>query len=393
VIALALIVGGATLVVGVGLAVLLRRLPSVRLQLTGLAMLAVALPLASVTLSGLVVFHMGAQAEVLLVSAAAAATSLVGAILLARNIVFNLDRVRDASHELASGDLGARAPEGGPAEVAQLATSFNAMAGHLEEVFDARRELVAWASHDLRAPITSLQAMLEAMEDGVVEPQHYLETLHGQVRLLSTLVDDLFEMACIDSGAITLAVEPVDLGALVQRFLQHYELEAQARGLRVRTVVRDDETWAMCAPDKVERVLTNLVTNALRHTPAGGLIMASITSGAGAVFVSLEDSGPGVADEERERIFEPFWRGDAARAPSVGGAGLGLAIARGLIDAQNGRIWAEAPTRGGTRICFALPAAPVGENRHDGDLEVHRAHAEVRVTTHSTESRFRTDFS
>jgi len=124
--------------------------------------------------------------------------------------------------------------------------------------------------------------------------------------------------------------------------------------------VRDEDAWALCAPDKVERVLTNIVTNALRHTPSGGLVTASVTSGAGAVFVSLEDSGAGVADEERERIFEPFWRGDLARAPSIGGAGLGLAIARGLIDAQNGRIWAETPTRGGTRICFALPAVRGG---------------------------------
>ena len=302
---------------------------------------------------------MGAQADVLFVSAAAAATSLVGAILLTRNIVFHLERVRDASHELASGDLGARAPEGGPVELAELATSFNAMAGHLEEVFDARRELVAWASHDLRAPITSLQAMLEAMEDGVVEPQHYLETLQGQVRLLSTLVDDLFEMACIDSGAITLAVEPVDLGALVKRFLQHYELEAKARGLRVRTILRDDETWAMCAPDKVKRVLTNLVSNALRHTPAGGLVTASVTSGAGAVFVSTRGF--------RSRRV-PTRKGSASLSHSGGatphvrprwaGRDSDLAIARGLIDAQNGRIWAETPTRGGTRICFALPAAP-----------------------------------
>ena len=371
-IAEALIVGGATLVVGVALAVLLCRLPSVRLQLTGLALLAVALPLASVMLSGLEVFHMGAQAGVLLVSAAAAATSIVGAILLTRNIVFHLERVRDASHELASGDLAARAPESGPTEVAELAASFNAMAGHVEEVFDTRRELVAWASHDLRAPITSLQAMLEAMEDGVVEPHHYLETLHGQVRLLSTLVDDLFEMACIDSGAITLAVEPVELGVLVEGFLQRYELEARALGVRVRTVVRDEHAWALCAPDKVERVLTNIVTNALRHTPSGGVVTASVTSGAGAVFVSLEDSGAGVADGERERIFEPFWRGDPARAPSIGGAGLGLAIARGLIDAQNGRIWAETPTRGGTRICFALPAAPWGGMPPVGDHDLHR---------------------
>ena len=102
---------------------------------------------------------------------------------------------------------------------------------------------------------------------------------------------------------------------LVQDLLQHYELEAYGRGLRLRTIVRDEQTWALCAPDKVERVLTNLVTNALRYTPSGGLVTASVTSGAGAVFVSLEDSGPGVAEDQRERIFEPFWRGDTARRP------------------------------------------------------------------------------
>ena len=355
-IALAVIVGSSTLVVGIALAVLLRLLPSVKLQLTGLALLAVVLPLASVTLSGLVMFHMGAQAEVLLVSAAAAATSIVGAIILTRNISRHLERVRTASHELAAGELGARAPEGGPVELAELSSSFNAMARHLEEVFDARRELVAWASHDLRAPITSLQAMVEAMADGVVEPQHYIENLHGQVRLLSSLVDDLFEMACIDSGAVTLSLQAVDLGNLVDQCLQSYELEARARGVRLRTVVRDSETWANCAPDKVERILTNLITNALRYTPSGGVITASVTSGAGAVFVSVEDTGAGVATDELERMFEPFWRADPSRAPADGGAGLGLAIARGLIAAQNGRIWAEPPSRGGTRICFALPA-------------------------------------
>jgi signal transduction histidine kinase len=358
VIAHALIVGAATLVVGIVLAVLLRALPSVRLQLTGLAMLAIVLPLASVTLSGLVVFHMGAQAEVLLVSAAAATTSMVGAIILTRHISSHLERVRNASQQLTAGDLGARAVEGGPVEVAELATSFNAMAKHLEEVFEARRELVAWASHDLRAPITSLQAMLEAMEDGVVEPQHYLQTLHGQVRLLSMLVEDLFEMACLDSGAITLAVEPADLGALVTQFVERYDVEAQAGGVRARTVVRDSHTSALCAPDKVERVMANLMTNALRYTPPGGVITASVASGAGAVYVSFEDTGAGIEHQELERIFDPFWRADGARDSSTGGAGLGLAIARGLIEAQGGSIWAESPSRGGTRFCFVLPACP-----------------------------------
>ena len=336
---------------------LLRTLPSVKLQLTGLALLAVVLPLASVTLSGLVMFHMGAQAEVLLVSAAAAATSIVGAIILTRNISTHLERVRTASHELAAGELGARAPQGGPVELAELSTSFNAMAKHLEEVFDARRELVAWASHDLRAPITSLQAMVEAMADGVVEPQHYIENLHGQVKTprfarRRPLRDGVHRLRC--SHSLVAGGRSGKPGRPVHAALR---IGACARGVRVRTVVRDNETWANCAPDKVERILTNLITNALRYTPSGGVITASVTSGAGAVFVSMEDTGAGVATDELERIFEPFWRADPSRAPADGGAGLGLAIARGLIAAQNGRIWAEPPSRGGTRICFALPAA------------------------------------
>ena len=113
---------------------------------------------------------------------------------------------------------------------------------------------------------------------------------------------------------------------------------------------------AYSAPDKVERVLTNLVTNALRYTPAGGKVVLSLTTGADAVFVSVEDTGSGIAPDSMERVFEPFFRSDAARSPADGSAGLGLAIARGLIDAQSGRIWAEPPAAGGTRICFVLPA-------------------------------------
>jgi signal transduction histidine kinase len=121
-------------------------------------------------------------------------------------------------------------------------------------------------------------------------------------------------------------------------------------------VIRDEGVVAHCAADKVERVMTNLVTNALRYTPAGGKIALSLTKGADAVFVSVEDTGSGIASDSMERVFEPFFRADVARSPADGSAGLGLAIARGLIDAQGGRIWAEAPTAGGARICFMLPA-------------------------------------
>jgi signal transduction histidine kinase len=349
-------VGIGALTVGTVAALLLRALRSVRLQLMGLALVAVLLPLGSVLVSGLVMFHMGNDADFIFITGLVTASGLLGAFLLARNIVAPLDVMRLASQKLAAGDFGARAPEGGPSELSELGSSFNVMATHLEEAFDARRELVAWASHDLRAPITSLQAMLEAIEDGIVEPRHYLRPLQSQVRLLGALVDDLFELACIDSGAVTLEFDAVDVEQLVESCVHRFEAEATAREVQLVVARRGGATESRCAPDKVERVLTNLITNSLRYTPGGGKITVAIAGGAGAILVSVEDTGIGIAPEVAERVFEPFWRADGARNPASGGAGLGLAIARGLIEAQGGRIWAEPPANGGTRINFVLPA-------------------------------------
>jgi signal transduction histidine kinase len=226
-------VGIGALTVGTVAALLLRALRSVRLQLMGLALVTVLLPLGSVLVSGLVMFHMGNDADFIFITGLVTASGLLGAFLLARNIVAPLDVMRLASQKLAAGDLGARAPVGGPSELSELGSSFNVMATHLEEAFDARRELVAWASHDLRAPITSLQAMLEAIEDGIVEPRHYLSPLQSQVRLLGALVDDLFELACIDSGAVTLEFDAVDVEQLVESCVHRFEAEATAREVQL----------------------------------------------------------------------------------------------------------------------------------------------------------------
>ncbi len=370
----ALIVAGATLAVGVLAGALLRTLSSVRLQLAALALLAVVLPLGAVLLSGAVMLPTGAEGEVVAVSVAAGAVSLAMALVLTRNIIGPLERVREASVRLTQGELSERAPVQGPAEIAELARSFNAMAEHLETVFDGRRELIAWASHDLRAPITSLQAMLEAIDDGVIDSSHYMEALQGQVRLLGSLVDDLFELACIDSGAITIELSAVDMVDLVRSCVRRFELEARARAIGLAVAIHDEQVVAYCAPDKVERVLANLVTNALRYTPAGGKVVLSLTTGADAVFVSVEDTGSGIASDSMERVFEPFFRADAARSPADGSAGLGLAIARGLIDAQSGRIWAEPPAAGGTRICFVLPACTDRDAGGSAPRHLGRAH-------------------
>jgi signal transduction histidine kinase len=350
---LALVVAAGSLVSGLALALVLRRAPTVGLQLGGLALIAVCVPLTAVLLSGWVMFHMGADVKILAVAAGSATAAVFAALVLARSIGVSLRRVGSASQALAAGELSARAPVGGAREIAELAESFNAMAAGLEQLFDARRELVAWASHDLRAPIASLQAMLEAIEDGLVSPDDYLPTLREQVRTLSMLVDDLFELARIDAGVLTLELRRTAVAPLVASALRLLRPEAEARGVALTAEV-DEEVEAQLAPDKFERVLFNLVTNALRHTPSDGSVAVRVERRAGDLVLRVEDSGEGLPAEAPARMFERFWRADRARSGS--GAGLGLAIARGLVEAHGGRIWAENRPQGGACISFTLPA-------------------------------------
>jgi signal transduction histidine kinase len=349
----ALVVALSTLAVGLVLAYLLRLLPTVRLQLAGLAFLAVLLPLGAVLLSGWVMFHMGDDVKILAVTAASALTAIVAALVVARSLANSLDRVGDASAAMARGDLDARAPEGGPAELATLATAFNEMGENLKRLFDSRRELVAWASHDLRTPLANMQAMLEALEDGLGTPDEYLPALRDQVRALSQLVDDLFELARIDADALTLELQRLPVAPVVSSSLRGVEAEARLRHVSLASDVHEELT-ACFAPEKLERVLMNLLTNALRHTPGDGSVAVRAETLADKVRVAVEDTGDGLDAEARERMFERFWRAERSRTSP--GAGLGLAIARALVEAHGGRIWAEDREGGGARVCFTLPA-------------------------------------
>jgi len=353
VIEFALLVAAITLLVGLAATVGLRLLPTVRLQLTGLALLAVVLPLLVVLFSGWVMFHMGDDVKILAVAAAAASAAVAAGLVLGDSISRNIDRLRVASANVAAGDLAARAPDTGPRELAELGRSFNEMAASLESLFDARRELVAAASHDLRTPVASIAAMLEAIDDGLAEPEEYLGPLRDQVRRLGTLVDDLFELARIDAGALAFEIRSVALAPIVESCLGGFEAEARARHVQLEQRGDVAEAQARCAPDQVERVLLNLLTNALRHTPSDGTVAVVLSASEGHVQISVEDDGEGISDEAARRMFDRFWRGDSARNGS--GSGLGLAIARGLVEAQGGRIWAEARSSGGARVSFTLP--------------------------------------
>jgi signal transduction histidine kinase len=354
VISLALIVAGASLAVGLICALALRAAPTVWLQLAGLAFLSVSVPLGAVLLSGWVMFHMGADTKILAVAAGSASAAVGASLVLARAITQSIRRVGDSAGRLAAGDLAARAPSGGAAEIAGLAASFNAMASSVEELFDARRELVAWASHDLRTPLTSMQAILEALEDGLADPGDSMVVLREQVRTLSSLVDDLFELARIDAGVLTLELRETRVSALVAASVRLLAPEAAARGVALATHIEGDDPAVPLAPEKIERVLSNLLTNALRHTPSDGSVAVRVERVLGDVLVTVEDTGEGLPPGAAGRMFDRFWRADRAR--SSGGMGLGLAISRGLVEAHGGRIWAENRPQGGARVAFTLPA-------------------------------------
>lgn len=231
------------------------------------------------------------------------------------------------------------------------------MAAALEGLFDACRQLVAWASHDLRRPLANIQAMLEALEDGIGDPERYLPALQEQARTLGQLVDDLFELARIDVGALTFELRDAPVATLAQSCLRGLEAEAKARCVTMVAEPDPSAASVRCAPEKVERVLLNLLTNALCHTSSDGTVAVVVEPLEREVRLSVEDTGEGLPAGGAERLFERFWRGDPVRSKVNGGSGLGLAFARGLVEAQGGRIWAENRPGGGARISFTLPRA------------------------------------
>ena len=338
-----------------------RRLPparmSIRSQLAVLAVAAVCLPLAAVVGSGLVMFGMHDRSWFWFVVGVSAACALGCAFVVGQQILRPLDGLRSASKRLAGGDLSARAPAAGPRELQELGASFNEMAANLEKLFDARRELVMWASHDLRTPLASLRAMVEALEDGLAQPAEYLAAIKAQTQILSGLVEDLFVLARIDSGALALELQEASLGDLVTACVDALEADASARGVRLRSRLATDPVVSV-APDKVQRVLMNLLSNALRHARPDGEVAVVVEENGDGVVVAVEDDGNGLAPGCSERMFERFWRADDSRTGSSGGAGLGLAIAQGLVQAHGGTIWAENRLGGGARVAFTLPRSP-----------------------------------
>jgi signal transduction histidine kinase len=289
--------------------------------------------------------------------AALAAALVIGGLLFC-SIVTPLHRLTAASHAVAEGDLSARAPVQGRDEVAQLADAFNRMAESLAHAEDARRYQTADIAHELRTPLTVIQGTLEAMLDGVysTDRENLLAAL-GQVRTLARLVEDLRLLALADAGQLPLQAAPLDLGAFLQDVVEAYRPRALERETTLRLEAPSALSPVLADRDRLAQVVGNLLENALRYVPQGGRITVCVTRQGWENVVAVADNGPGVRPEDLPHLFERFWRGDPARQRSTGGSGLGLTIARHIVKAHGGRIWAENLPEGGLQVSFSLPVA------------------------------------
>jgi len=225
------------------------------------------------------------------------------------------------------------------------------------EIEEARRGLVAAASHDLRTPLASLRLLVDAIEDGVAtgeDRDRYLAEIRTHVAVLSDLVDDLFELSRIEAGEISWSLRQVELGELIGETVAAMRAPAEKRGVRLAAELPSAGVAAEADAEKVQRVLFNLIQNAIRHTPADGSVTVRARPHGAEVEVEVADDGEGIPAEDAERVFEAFYRADASRGED--GAGLGLAISRAIVEGHGGRIWVEDGMPG-TRVRFTLPAA------------------------------------
>lgn len=295
-----------------------------------------------------------------LVLAAALALVAGGAlgVLLARTLAAPLSRLSAAAQAIAAGDLSSRAPEEGTVETRAVARSFNAMAEHLEQAEQQRRNLMADIAHELRTPLTVVQGNLQALLEGVYPlEREEIATVYDETRLLSRLVDDLRELALAEAGQLRLAPQPTDVAALVQQTVEGFVPLAHAKDIALQVQVAPDAPQlAMADPDRTAQVLRNLLANALRHTPPQGRVTVEVQPAQpNALRVVVADTGPGIPPDELPHVFDRFW--SRSRDAGSPGSGLGLAIARSLVRAQGGDLQVASAAGQGARFWFTLPVA------------------------------------
>jgi signal transduction histidine kinase len=282
----------------------------------------------------------------------------LGAVLLilglSRRILTPVEALTEAVRRMEAGDLSQRVEVTSRDEIGELAWAFNSMADGLARLEELRRNMVTDVAHELRTPLSNIRGSLEALQDGVVEPErHIVDSLHAEAMLLNRLVEDLQELSLAEAGQVKLERQPVALADIVDRAVEAVRPRAEAEGITLRVDLPED-LLVDVDPQRIGQVLRNLLDNGLTHTPPGGEVAVSTHASGQWVEVSVRDTGSGIAAEDLPYVFERFYRADKSRSRATGGAGLGLAIAKQLVEAHGGRIWVESTEGEGSTFTFAL---------------------------------------
>ncbi len=290
-----------------------------------------------------------------------------------------------AARAVAAGDLSHRVPVRTQDELGELAQAFNTMAESLAQAEEQRRHMVADIAHELRTPLSVIQGNLEAMLDGVLPlDAEQVASVHEETLLLSRLVADLRLLSLAEAGQLKLERTETDLAELIRKVVDLMHPPAQDKGITLEADLPPSLPLVFVDADRVHQIISNLVSNALRYTPAGGTVTVRgfvvpdgllpaprsvVVSGQPSLVVTVTDTGPGIAPEDLPHIFDRFYRADKSRARASGGSGLGLAIVKQLVEAHGGQVWAESPVfdqpaeaRYGTRISFSLPVAELAKD-------------------------------
>ena len=287
------------------------------------------------------------------IGAAALGTLLVW--LLSRRTLAPLQSLDAAARRLGRGDLTQRADTDGPAEIQQLARSFNVMAAGLEEAERHRRNLTADIAHELRTPLSNIQGYLEAIRDGLIQPTpDTIDTIHGQALHLSRLVEDLRLLAQVEAGELTLELSPTSMEELLQSGVEAVRPRAEAKGVSLSIETEPPLPALDLDSTRIAQVVGNLLENAITHTPEGGSVTVSAHADGSGIEVAVADTGPGIAPEDLPRLFDRFYRVDPSRSRSTGGTGLGLTIARRIVEAHGGTIEADSVLGQGSRFAIRL---------------------------------------
>jgi signal transduction histidine kinase len=362
-----LISGAVSLAVGVAATLIVSRVvPSLGAKIALVCLFGSVVAIVNVVMTPLLMFSERSDFTILVITLLYfAVISLAFAAIVGALITRQIHDLHAAANRLAGGDLQARVSVEGTDEVADLARTFNRMSGELDAAFErqrdlerGRRDLIVAVSHDLRTPLASIRAMIEAINDGVIteptEVRRYLTLIQHETEHLGELIEDLFELARIEGGNLELRLASVPLLELVSETVEGMQVQAREKGVELRASCEDDVPLLALDGPRMQRVLVNLIQNAVRHTPPGGHVDVQVARANGHVELAVKDTGEGITPEDQERVFEQFFRGEKSRNRGSGGAGLGLAIARGIVEAHRGVIWVESQPGKGSRFVVRL---------------------------------------